>query len=38
MELAKRVVLMLTVVSICLTGVVTAAQRMVIGEMITSTT
>jgi hypothetical protein len=38
MDFAKKLVLMLIVAMSCLTGIVTAADRMVIGEMITSTT
>jgi hypothetical protein len=37
MDLAKKVVLLAAVIFICLTGVVTAADRMVIAEMITNT-
>jgi hypothetical protein len=38
MENGKRFLILLACVLLSLTGVVTAAQRMVVGEMITSTT
>jgi hypothetical protein len=38
MENSKRFLVLIAVITLCLSGIVTAAQRMVIGEMITSTT
>jgi hypothetical protein len=37
MELAKRSLVLLAALLMCLTGITTAAPRMVIGEMITNT-
>lgn len=38
MDLAKKFIILLAAALISLAGVVTAAERMVIGELITSTT
>jgi hypothetical protein len=38
MDFAKKHIILLAVILISLTGIVTAADRMVIGELVTSTT
>jgi hypothetical protein len=37
MDFAKRIAVLLAAVLVSMTGIVTAAQRIVVGEMITNT-